>query len=559
MKKIYFAFSLLVISQKLMCQQWTALGSDEQTSNSIALTAAPTFFSQVSNTAIPYVSYIDDVGNGNNLGDFKVHAKRFNNGQWEFAGDGISPSFPGSDDFPIALDGNTPYVAYIEAFLPVNLQTKLTVKRLNSNTNLWEAVGQPGLSDTTAGVPAIAASNSKIYVAYADGAAAGKITVKVYDNSNPGNGWQTVGIPGFSNGSMFKIRIVIDNGIPYVAYFDFTDGAPCVKKYNGTNWEDVGTNSPSGGVSVIISSLTFNSQHTPYIVYSESGGNGVMRNLNAANTWVTTGGQNFATNIDFITSMVLLNDIPFVAFGKKENGITQLRVKRLDATANNWPDAGTQPVTASATDVTEVALVKNGGTKLMLVFRNLTGGLYAKTFDAINVVPVTLVAFNAARQNNTTLLEWSTSSETGNKLFELQHSTDGINFSKIGEVQAKLPANLPHNYSAVHNAPVAGINYYRLKQVDINGGFRYSITITVSFNEELKVSISPNPVKDLLHVINLAAGEKEITIRDAAGKTIKRVHTNSTTVDINVMELSAGTYFLTIAKDNLQQTLSFIK
>ena len=281
MKKLYVVFLSLLIIQKGIGQEWTPIGSDEAIRNSITVTGALSFFTRVSSDKVPYISYIDDLPGNNTLGDFKVHAKKFNNGQWELAGDAISPAFPGSDDFPVALDGNIPYVAYSEAFTPVEIQNRLTVKRLNINTNTWELVGPQGFSDGTVTGTAIATDNGKIYVAYQDGAFDSKITVKFFDNSNPAMGWKTLGTTGFSDGFVLGINIAIDNGIPYVSYIDFTDHIPFVKKFNGTIWEDVGLNNPSDGKQVVPGSLQFDSRHTPYITFVDSVGSGFVRNLNA--------------------------------------------------------------------------------------------------------------------------------------------------------------------------------------------------------------------------------------------------------------------------------------
>src|SRR5436190_12552769 len=126
MKQLCISLFFALIFQHITGQPWVPLGSNEQAANSIGMTAAATMFTGLSTDGIPYISYIDDVGNGNNLGDFKTHAKRFINGQWEFAGDAISPEFPGSDFFPVALDGTIPYIAYNEAFNPADIRFKLS-------------------------------------------------------------------------------------------------------------------------------------------------------------------------------------------------------------------------------------------------------------------------------------------------------------------------------------------------------------------------------------------------------------------------------------------------
>jgi hypothetical protein len=561
MKKLFISFFLFFVIQKGISQPWAPLGSNEQTTSPIARTAASSFFTQVSSDGVPYISYIDDAGGDNNLGDFKVHARRFNNGQWEFAGDAISPPFPGSDNFPVALDAKVPYVAYSESFIPVDIQNKLTVKRL-STTGKWDVVGQQGLSDSTATGTAIAADNGKIYVAYQDGAFDSKITVRSFDNSSPANGWQTVGTPGFSNGFVLGINIAIDNGIPYVAYLDFGNNLPSVKKFNGTLWEDVGTNNPSGGKQVVINSLQFDSRHTPYITFVDNTGAGIVRNLNAANAWVTTGNQALATGIEnTIISLAILHDIPFVAFGVKENGIAQVHVKSFNAAHNNWTDVGNQPLTASASPVNNVILTTDGNNKLLVVFRNLNGEIYAKTFDVGGVLPVSLTSFYVTRQNNKSLLQWVTAGEQDNKSFEVEYSTDAATFKKIGEVTAKVPANIQRHYSFVHSSPARGINYYRLKQVDKNGNYAYAKIISITFNQEQHsaVTLFPNPAKDVLHVGNLTGGGKEILIRNIEGEIIKRLKTTAESIDINVGDLPTGNYFIHVCGDTIIDTKAFIK
>jgi|GEM_PF-6620449 len=562
MKQIYISILFLSIIQQASSQSWLPLGSDERTANSLAMTAAFTIFTQVSGDGVPYVTYIDDVGNGNNLGDFKTHAKRFINGQWQFAGDAISPLFPGSDFFPVALDDRTPYVAYNEAFNPEALRFKLSVKKLNSETLKWEVVGQQGLSDASAGGTALAAANGKIYIAYSDEAADNKVTVKCFDNANAVNGWKTVGVEGISNGFSFGINLAIDNGIPYIAYLDFSDNLAYVKKFNGASWQDVGTNKPAGDLQVVIRSLKFDSHHTPYIAFADLvTGAGVIRNLNTANAWVTTGNGPFATGIEEPLSMDILHDIPFIAFGKKQNGITQLNVKKFRAADNTWTDAGIQPVTASPVSISNALLTTDNANKLFLTFRNLNGGIYEKTFEAGTVLPVTLTAFTVSRDNGSNLLQWATSNEQRNQSFEIEHSTDAVHFGKIGTVTAGIsPGNAQH-YNFIDAVPASGMNYYRLKLVDNAGNFSYSTIISISVNREQLpfLTLSPNPATDVLHAANLPAGAKTIVIKNAAGKTVKQLKQNNASVDVDIKELANGIYFFSVYNDQTKITRLFIK
>ncbi len=562
MKNYCYLFLFILIAQKGISQPWVPLGTNEQTSNSIVATAAFTFFTAVSPAGVPYVSYIDDATGPHNLGDYNAHAQRFNNGQWELAGDAITPLSPSSDYFPVAFDGDTLYAAYAEALVPANIQRRLTVKKLNTSTNQWEIVGRRGFSDSAVDETAITAANGKIYVAYLDAAADNKITVKYYDNAHPDNDWQTVGAAGLSNGSSAGINLVIDNGIPYIAYFDFTNGGVFVKKFNGAAWENVGTNDPDGVKFIASCSLKFNSRHVPYIAFVDANAVATVSKLNNLNAWERVGGPLAASPLFTNISLAILKDSLFASFGVHDDaGITQVAVKKYNSGSNTWTNAGNQPVTSSTSSSSGVALATDGISKLFVFYLNFTeGGLFAKTLDAGSLLPVTLTDFNATKVKDATLLQWTTAGKLNNKLFEIEYSSDAKTFTKIGEVAANSNTNIQQHYSFIHSSPAAGINYYRLKQVDKNGNYSYSKTISLVFSpQQPLLTVFPNPVQNVLHISYIPAGVKEIVIYNADGKAVKNIQSNERLIDINVTGLSAGAYFISFYGDAISETSRFIK
>ena len=560
MKNFCFSLLFLFVIQKTKSQSWVPLGTNEQTSTSIAATGANTFFTAVSNGGVPYVSYIDDAGGPNNLGDFKGHARRFINGSWQAVSDGFSAALPGSDFFPIALDADTLYAAYAEGLNPVDIQLRLTVKRLNNSNNQWETVGQRAFSAGGADGMAMAVANRKVYIAYLDGSVNGRVTVKYFDNANPANGWQTLGTEGISDGYSSNINLVIDNGIPYVAYIELSNHRLSVKKFNGAAWGNVGTNDPTGPGLIISCSLQFNSQHIPYVAYGNSTGSAFVHKLNNLNTWVPVGEAVTSSLPIPLVSLVILGDIPFIAFGVTDIAAsTQVTVKKY--TNNTWADAGYQPVTQSIGSNNNFALTTDGINKLFVVYRNLnTGAIYAKSFDASGILPVTLTDFSATKVKDATFLQWVTASEQNNKVFDVEYSTNAVTFNKIGEVAAKGNSNVQQQYSFIHSSPVAGINYYRLKQIDGNGNYSYSKIISVAFGQQQPaLAMYPNPVQNVLHITGLDAGAKDIVIYSADGKVVKRVQSNASSVDINASALAAGTYFISVYGNGKNETQRFIK
>ena len=181
-------------------------------------------------------------------------------------------------------------------------------------------------------------------------------------------------------------------------------------------------------------------------------------------------------------------------------------------------------------------------------------------FVSVTPLPVVLSSFVVTKANNTAVLKWITATEINSKNFEVQRSIDGRTFTTIGTVEAKGFAS---DYTFVDAKPLVGINYYRLKQVDNNGKFEYSIVRTINFKPEaINVSIYPNPVADILNV-RIANGEaKQINILSAEGKVIYATTTINIggSTQIPVRNLNAGTYFVEIlTTNNSKQVEKFVK
>ncbi|MBS1744319.1 MAG: T9SS type A sorting domain-containing protein [Bacteroidetes bacterium] len=172
-------------------------------------------------------------------------------------------------------------------------------------------------------------------------------------------------------------------------------------------------------------------------------------------------------------------------------------------------------------------------------------------------LPVSIVSFNAQRAGNTNLLTWKTSQEQNSSKFVIERSTDGgRNFSDIGEVAAAGNSNTERNYRFVDKAPVKGINYYRLRMVDLNSTAKYSDIKNVRNLGAADFSIAPNPVQQQLKIRLDAdnADRATIVITDMSGK---QVYSNSSNVSegsndlfVNTGSLAHGTYIIRIQLSN---------
>ncbi|HEX2535653.1 MAG TPA: hypothetical protein VHK69_18055, partial [Chitinophagaceae bacterium] len=97
------------------------------------------------------------------------------------------------------------------------------------------------------------------------------------------------------------------------------------------------------------------------------------------------------------------------------------------------------------------------------------------------LLPVTFLRFTGAPAAGGIQLQWATATEEQSDRFEVERSADGRSFTQIGSVQAAGSSNLRNDYAFTDNSPLAGTQHYRLKQVDTDGTFSYSSTVTVRY------------------------------------------------------------------------------
>ena len=181
----------------------------------------------------------------------------------------------------------------------------------------------------------------------------------------------------------------------------------------------------------------------------------------------------------------------------------------------------------------------------------------------ITILPVDLISFNAIKNNNDVNLDWKTASEINNSGFDIERSFDGRSWTKISFVKGFGNSAIQHNYQFIDlNAfEYAGTIYYRLKQIDYNGVFKYSnIKLVKNTPIAETVNLSPQPSKGILQVQTSLTKGFSYQVLSAEGRILAQGSSKSNQTSIDLSTIPAGTYYLKIS-DN-QQTLStksFIK
>lgn len=129
--------------------------------------------------------------------------------------------------------------------------------------------------------------------------------------------------------------------------------------------------------------------------------------------------------------------------------------------------------------------------------------LNGSTITLANVLPVNLTSFEAKNiANNKNELTFRTASETNNAYFEIERSADGSNFTTIGRVEGNGTTIEAKSYTFVDETAKKGVNYYRLKQVDNDGRYEYSMMKT-AFNGSKRLEASIVNVDNRSIILNL--------------------------------------------------------
>jgi trimeric autotransporter adhesin len=192
--------------------------------------------------------------------------------------------------------------------------------------------------------------------------------------------------------------------------------------------------------------------------------------------------------------------------------------------------------------------------------------------EASILLPVQLVSFNGAKEGKANKLQWSTSSESNNKGFELQRSIDGKDFSTITFINTKAENGTSSNYLTYNFIDERATNvtlYYRLKQLDRDGKITYSSSTVIIKGDKAGLEISsvyPNPAKERVNLaITSGFNQKAtISITDINGKTVKQISTTLNAgdnyINLDINSLASGSYFIRLINSQSEiKTAQFIK
>lgn len=169
-----------------------------------------------------------------------------------------------------------------------------------------------------------------------------------------------------------------------------------------------------------------------------------------------------------------------------------------------------------------------------LVFSNIT-------------LPIELTTFATNTEGSKNNLTWATASEVNNKMFEIERSYDGKDFTSIGQVKGN---NKPSNYQYVDYAPF-NTTYYRLKQIDNDGTETYSKVITATLKSGKSLKVYPTLVSNGVLTVSSLRGDEATEGGDFAIYNVfgQQVQSGKTAQRLDVSTLAKGTYILKVGTE----------
>jgi len=474
---------------------------------------------------------------------------RWDGSSWSALGSGLN-----GEVSAIAVIGNDIYVAGFFSMaggVPVN-----NIAKWDGST--WSALGQ-GVNEL---VLCLAVSGTELY-------AGGFFTMAGGDTANRIAKWDGVSWSPLGSGINNEVNAIAVSGNDVYAggIFNIAGGnnVTSLAKWDGNNWADVG-----GGVNGIVRAISVVGNDV-YVggVFTMVGGSVPGRIAKwDGSAWHTLGD---GVNGSVFSIQQSENDLYIGGMFTTAGNLPANRIAKFNMVNSTWSPIGegaTGSVDAMAVQGTTGSMIIAGA--FGQVGNNIQANYVARFTDNENPLPVELVSFTALREEDKVNLNWSTSTETNNKGFELLRfaQNDSNDWQKIGFVQGYGTTTELKHYSFIDDNLNAGVYSYRLKQIDYDGTFSYSDIIEVDFTGVVEFTLEqnyPNPFNPstTIRYSLPSEGDIELTVFDVFGSEIETLvnqqqPAGSYSIDFDASHLSSGIYFYQLSAGSFSQTKKLI-
>lgn len=139
-------------------------------------------------------------------------------------------------------------------------------------------------------------------------------------------------------------------------------------------------------------------------------------------------------------------------------------------------------------------------------------------------------------------LQWKVAGENAIRNYEVERSSDGIHFERIKEMEFRPTQESENTYVYTDNSPLSGLNYYRIRQNDLDGIYTYSQIITLKRNKDNEVLLYPVPSGDKVKLQGFTG--RNLSLRNMQGQVVREWVIAEGEVSVSLQDLPAGLYWL---------------
>lgn len=262
-------------------------------------------------------------------------------------------------------------------------------------------------------------------------------------------------------------------------------------------------------------------------------------------------------NVSNATNVVVRFSYDLDGFDSADDLSYDILVDGTSASSNTFTGdaAGTVnfsvPDAASSVSLTVTVDQNGGGDSFELDDFQILG-------NGTAILPVRVGYFEATATPLGNHLTWTTTTELNNDHFNIQRSPDAKTWQTVGRVAGNGTTEQETTYEFLDRSAPAGLNYYRLQQVDYDGAFEYFGPIVVRTSSKGTLNVFPNPTTDALTIVVDAPAS--VVVTDLTGQEVATYRvdaTDRTTLATTAWE--AGMYLVTVRSSTGTQTVRVVK
>ena len=209
--------------------------------------------------------------------------------------------------------------------------------------------------------------------------------------------------------------------------------------------------------------------------------------------------------------------------------------------ANNYQlAASSQAIDAGTNAVSGVVAVDLVGTA-----RPAGAGYDIGAYETSAPLPIELMNFSATAQGDKVLLQWQVLQSGRLSGFYVEHTGEGKEWSELSFLAVDAGEPSIGEYQYMHDYPNDGQNYYRLRQIDLDGRLHYSQNATIFFGKYGAFSVYPNPSAGTF-TLNGLDKKNSIKIYDASGQLVFQAEQVEMPYQLDLAQLPSGIYAVLI-------------